>query len=180
MINTTLALLLIGLTTPISTDKIAAEISTPNHRQLLAIDNRNHRHTEPSIGGVRAGMTEPEVRTKLPNPLRRKQGRMPCIESYTKIDYPNTEIYLAKIERSFLVHSLSTSNPKLTTETGVKVGDRIEVAKRYYQLTKLDSPTPKLTDRYIFTSKSGARSLIFETNKSGKIVRMRLLGAPIC
>jgi hypothetical protein len=123
-----------------------------------------------SIGGVRIGSTESQVYRRLGKPMSYKEDRGGCGIDFSKVlTFSAGKVWLAKSgNEPFTVMLMSVQNRNWKTERGIRVGDSISQAKKYYKFN-FDS----YNNAWIASSRE-AGSLTFKTNKANKIVDITL------
>jgi hypothetical protein len=188
MINKPLNLLIASITALISTDQLTSPIISasevpPKYQTIVSVNQSSSKKVSYSIGGVSVRTTEKEILTKWGKPLRRKQGQGNCgVELYADIEYPGAKLNLyGGGSQPLIVLSMTITNPKWRTEKGIKVGDSIERAKKYYRLNKSDGHLDK-TYHYgvVNANKDRFPSFGFTVNKSGKIIEIGMGDVPYC
>jgi hypothetical protein len=124
----------------------------------------------PSLGGIKIGMSEQQVRSILGKPLKIERITQQCDDSkvvfYT---YATIQVDLDNVNETseFKVAGIRTTNPQYQTDRGIRVGDSIAKAKATY-------PGPDVRGGYTRSSYS------MTIDKQGKITEIILAIARGC
>jgi hypothetical protein len=123
-----------------------------------------------AIGGIKYGMSEPEVLRKLGHP-RTRATKMNCLGAIDQLHYPGLIIDLEQKGKQKYVTFINATDSHYATERGVKVGDSINRVITAYQPVAQLSPdrTVTINDRQYYDI-----FLVFKSNNQRKITSISI------
>jgi hypothetical protein len=119
-----------------------------------------------SIEGVHINTTESQVYRRLGKPIRHKKSTSVCAGNIKELTFLEGTVTLAQSDsKGFTVIAVNAKSRNWKTEAGVRVGDSISQAKKYYKFN---------ADEGGIVDGSDDIALSLRVNKAKKIVNIGL------